>query len=266
MMPIRFLLFAFAATLALPSAAEDSTSAWQFSLTPYLWAPSMSGTLRFNPPPGSTGSPTVETGVTNYLQNLEAAFMISGEARRGDFAIFTDVIYVDFGGEHATVKSVSGPAGLVEVPLNSSTQVGLKGFVWQLAASHVVARSESNTFELLGGVRYLGVEPSVDWQFSAPLGLLPQSGSLSEKTNLWDGIIGFRGKLRFGDKWFAPYYLDAGAGDSDLTWQAQAGVGYAFDWGDLLLAYRHLSYDQSGNKLIQDAHFSGPGIGAVFRF
>jgi hypothetical protein len=260
------MLALISASPAIAQEGNNSAGDWQFSLTPYVWLPSMSGTLKFNPPPGSAGSPTVEAGVENYLQHLEMALMLSGEARKGDLAIFTDVIYVDFSGEHGSVKSVSGPGGLVEIPLNSSTQTGVKGVVWELAASHVVSRSEAHTIELLGGVRYLGVETSVDWQFSAPISLLPQSASLTQKTDLWDAIVGFRGRVHFGDHWFVPYYLDAGTGDSELTWQAQAGLGYSFDWGDILLAYRHLSYDQSGDKLIQDAHLSGPGLGAIFRF
>lgn len=264
MNPIRILLFTFCLTFVLPSGAEEPAGGWRFSLTPFLWLPNVSSNLKYSAPPGA-GSPSVETGPNDYLQNLDMLVMLSGEARKGDWAIFTDVIYLDFSGEDGNVKSVSGPGG-VEMPVNSATQTGLKGYVAQVAASHVVSRSDANTFELLGGVRYLGVEGSVDWQFAAPIGLLTQSGSLSQKADLWDAIVGFRGKARFGNNWFVPYYLDAGAGNSELTWQALAGLGYAFDWGDILFAYRHLSYDQSGDRLVQDVRFSGPGVAATFRF
>jgi hypothetical protein len=36
------------------------------------------------------------------------------------------------------------------------------------------------------------------------------------------------------------YYTDIGAGQSDFTWQAFAGVGYRFAWGDALTGCRHL--------------------------
>jgi hypothetical protein len=85
--------------------------------------------------------------------------------------------------------------------------------------------------------------------------------------DLWDAIIGVRGKARLGESgWFVPYYLDAGTGSSALTWQGMAGIGHTFKWGDVLLAYRHLYYDQKGDKLIQDIRFSGPALGATFRF
>jgi len=35
--------------------------------------------------------------------------------------------------------------------------------------------------------------------------------------------------MAFGEsrKWFVPYYLDVGTGESDLTWQAMGGIGYS---------------------------------------
>ena len=89
----------------------------------------------------------------------------------------------------------------------------------------------------------------------------------SQKEELWDAIIGVRGKSRLQDsRWFVPYHLDIGSGSSLLTWQAAVGIGYAFKWGDAQLAYRHLSYEQEDGKLLQDLSFSGPALGVTFRF
>lgn len=257
--------------LATPCAnaqsADSSADRWQFSVTPYLWLPSINGTLKYRPPPGSSGSPDVDVGSDNYLENLDIALMLTGEARKGDWAIFSDVIYLDFSNETAAVTSVSGPGGSVQFPANANTRASLKGLVWQLAASYTVSRSSMATFEVLGGLRYARLDTSVDWQFAGPIGLLPQSGSDSQTVDLWDAIIGVRGKVRLGaSSWFVPYYLDVGTGSSTLTWQAYSGIGYSFKWGDLLLAYRQLYYDQTGDKLVQDMRFSGPALAATFRF
>jgi hypothetical protein len=76
-----------------------------------------------------------------------------------------------------------------------------------------------------------------------------------------------RGRLSFGDgRWYVPYYADIGGGSSATTWQALAGLGYAFGWGDVLLVYRHLEYDQSGGKLLQNIRFDGPALGLAFHF
>ena len=60
-------------------------------------------------------------------------------------------------------------------------------------------------------------------------------------------------------------YLDGGTGSSSLTWQGMLGVAYSYKWGGVTLAYRHLYYDQKGDKLIQDMRFSGPALGVTFR-
>jgi hypothetical protein len=43
------------------------------------------------------------------------------------------------------------------------------------------------------------------------------------------------------------------------------GVGYAFKWGDVIFAYRQLSYDQAG-KLVEDLNIRGFGVGVNIRF
>jgi len=247
--------------------AQAGGDQWRFTLTPYLWLPNVDGTLKFSTPPGAGGSPSVDVGPNSYLENLDFTMMLAGEARRGDWAIISDVIYLDFSGESSTVKSVSGPGGVIQVPVDAGTSTGLKGLAWELAASHTVVRSPMATFEVLGGFRYLGVESSVQWQLAGPIGLLPQAGSHSETVDLWDVIVGVRGSVKpGGGNWYVPYYLDAGGGSSALTWQGMSGIGYSFRWGDALLAYRHLFYDQKGDKLFQDFSFSGPALGGTFRF
>ena len=71
-------------------------------------------------------------------------------------------------------------------------------------------------------------------------------GSVSGSANLWNGIGGFRGRIRLGDTGlFIPYYFDAGAGGSKLTWQIASGLGYHTSWADLSLTYRYLSFEQA---------------------
>jgi len=41
-----------------------------------------------------------------------------------------------------------------------------------------------------------------------------------------------------------------------------AGVGYEYGCGDLLFTYRHMSYDQGSDRLLNDFSFSGLAIGA----
>ena len=63
-----------------------------------------------------------------------------------------------------------------------------------------------------------------------------------------------------------PLRADIGTGDSSLTWQLTAGLGYSFSWGDLLFVYRHLEYQQDDGELLERLALSGPAFGASFRF
>ena len=104
------------------------------------------------------------------------------------------------------------------------------------------------------------VEPAPGKEFS-------RSGSVSGSEELWDGIVGVRGRLRLGSSnFFVPYYVDVGAGSSNLTWQGMIGLAYAFKWMDVVGAYRHLYYEKDDEYLIQDMQFSGPALGLRFRF
>ena len=255
---------------AWAQAYEDH---WTFALTPYVWLPNINGTLKYSVPPGTAGSPDVSTGPNNYLQNLQHVLMLAGEARMEKWSIHADAIYLDFADQASSVKAVNFGGPVVGTNLNSGTSSSLKGFLWTLDGAYAFVETPRATLEALGGVRYLSIRASTDWQLSATVGgpgpgqVFPASGSISQRGDLWDAIVGVRGQVRLGGgHWSIPYYVDAGTGSSRITWQALVGVTYAFSWGDAVLAYRTLSYDQSDDKLFQNFRFSGPAIGATFRF
>ncbi|WP_161827380.1 hypothetical protein [Steroidobacter agaridevorans] len=76
------------------------------------------------------------------------------------------------------------------------------------------------------------------------------------------------GQGAFGQehKWVIPYYLDVGTGDSDTTWQASLGLGYAFGWGDVTVAWRYLDYELKSGAPIADLSLNGPAVGVTFRW
>jgi hypothetical protein len=72
----------------------------------------------------------------------------------------------------------------------------------------------------------------------------------------------------FGEerKWFLPYYLDVGTGQSKFTWQINAGLGYQFGWGAVVATWRYLDYEFKSDSVIQSVNFNGPTIGMSFRW
>jgi hypothetical protein len=257
----------------LGAAAQTPSNQWTFSITPYLWLPNVDGTLKYSIPPGSGGSPEVQVGPNNYLESLSMALMISGEARKDRWSMFTDFIYLDFSSEESTVKSIDFGGNLVNSSTNVSTQSSLRGALWTLGAGYAVLPGRPVDLDVFGGLRYFGLEASTDWQLAltvtGPGGgqTFARTGGISDRADLWDGIVGVKGRFWLGQSnWSIPYYLDIGMGSSSLTWQGLLGIAYTYKWIGATLAYRHLYYDMKTDKLIQDVRFSGPAIGVNFRF
>jgi hypothetical protein len=264
---------------SLPAVAGEPApdDQWAFAVRPYLWLPSITGTLKYDVPSGGGGGANVD--LSSYvLQNLSFALMLSAEARKGDWGVLTDVVYLDVESDDSRVKSVdfTGPGGRIEISAsaNLDTKATLSGILWELAGTWTAARGGNSSLDLLGGVRLLNIKAETDWQLSAevvPPGgsgqTFDRSGSVSQTETLWDGIVGVRGRIGLGEsRWAIPYYLDVGAGGSALTCQGVTGIEYRFHWGDLQLVYRYLYYDMKEDKLLQGVSFYGPALGLNLRF
>jgi hypothetical protein len=244
-------------------AAPQGTS-WEFSLTPYAWLPHLDAALRYEAP-GGGGTPV---SMTDLLKHLNGALFLSGEAHKGRWGLGADLVYCDFQKDGSDVTTVVGPGGGTEVPVNTGTTTSLTGYMASVTGNYSLVRQADTNFAILAGVRYTHISTTLDWYFATAVSSLPgRSGSVGQGIDLWDGVVGFRGNARFGGgKWFVPYYLDAGAGTSKFTWQGMAGIGYAFGWGDLLLAYRYLSFEQGDAQPVEHFRLAGLALGATFHF
>jgi len=246
------------------SAADDMFDGnWHFGVTPYLWLPYVDGTATYNVRGGGTVNSEVDPG--SYLQSLDFAGMLIGEARKGEWSVFTDYIFLHLSGDRSPVRYVTDPSAGVAVPLGVAGSANLTSNVWTLAGGHTVWRDERAFVDLFGGFRFFNFQSTIGWNFATPVGTLPPGGSASQTLNKWDGIVGFKGQVRFGDgNWFMPYYADIGAGSNNWTWQALLGVGYQYKWGALTFVVRSLNYYFDDNRL--DLHLTGPALGATFHF
>jgi hypothetical protein len=244
---------------------------WTFRGVLYGWFPSIDGQTSHSPP-ASGASVNVDVG--DYLDNLRFVFFGALEARRGRYGAFTDYIYLDFDAERGGSRdlTLSGPGGQIAIPAGAVADVNvrLRGWSWTLAGTYTIVERPSYEAQLLGGLRYLKVDNTIDWRFQGNVGSLPPvalSGSSTEKPDVWDAIIGAKGRMGLGTgPWYVPYYFDIGTGQSDLTWQAMVGIGYSFTWGEVFAAYRRLDYEFDQADGLQDLSFSGPGIGVAFRW
>lgn len=268
------LLFVIGAcTRPLPSLADGDGERWQFRVLPYLWLPALDASAdvtlsRLETASGADVGPVDLSAATdpgNYLSNLNMAFMLMGEARKGPWSIYTDLLYTSFGDKDTKVRNVTGPAGFLRTEINRTARTELSATVWTLAGGYRAIERGNFELDLMGGFRYLTMDSDLELRLQGADGRFYRQRKVALDQDVWDGILGVRGQILFpGSDWYLPFYADVGAGESDLTWQAMLGVGYRFDWGEVTLAYRALGYDFDKNDA--DMTLSGPGLGVGLRW
>ena len=259
---------ALAAASPVVSRAEGSSDDWSFNATIYAWLPSIDGNLSV---PVETGGSSVGVDPSTILDALNFTFMGMFEADKGRWGAATDLIYLDLGGSKKKVRDFT--VGDDELPgtATANASLDITGWLWTLDGTYLVVDDPDHPVKLLAGARMFDMTTDLKWKLEGDISGVPlpgREGSGEASDTVWDAIVGVRGKVVFGDdrKWFVPYYLDVGTGDSDLTWQGMLGAGYAFDWGDLVAVWRYLDYNMPSGESIEDLNFSGAAIGATFHF
>jgi hypothetical protein len=241
--------------LLLASPGAQASDDWRFAGTLYLWAAGISGeTVR---------GAEIDVDFDTLLDNLDMGFMGAIEARRGPWSAVADVVYLNVGADKgATVKVPVAPDSLVAVDVDAGVKT--RGWALNLLGAYTVLQGERGSVDLLAGARYLELKAEFDLRLRAPAQQLAAGRSVLG--TVWDGVVGVKGQVRLDDRWYLPFYADVGTGDSDLTWQLFGGVGYAFDWGEVSLVYRHIDWQFEGNRGLDNLSFSGPAAAVTWRF
>ena len=228
-------------------SVSEPASSWEQSITIYGWVPSFDGTLKYTIPGDGGGD-----AETDWLDKIDLFIMANYEVRKDKWSFLMDMIYLNMSDSQQT--SIIGDL----VPVTSEEE--LTGWLLSFYGGYNILEREKMTLDVIAGLRYFSLELDIDGTF----GSLPFS--VSPSTELYDMVVGMKGKVDIDENWYVPYLFDIGGGDSDLTWQASAGIGYHFDWGDLLLTYRYVYYDKGDEYLIQELDMYGPKVGVVFHF
>jgi len=262
------------------SSGQSSTSAshWTFNIMPYIWFTTTNTTVNLNLPPalGGTLSADSSIGFGDLVSHLHFAAMGAADARYDRFSVLTDILYVSLGGTESHLRSVN--FANLHTPISATAQasasLNLQATVWTLAGGYTVTRGEWGNFDLIAGLRYLPanvrINDSLGLTITGPRGngaTFGGIGSVSGSANIWNGIAGFRGRIRISNTTlFIPYYFDIGGGGSNLTWQIASGLGYHMTWGDVSLTYRYLTFEQSANSTVQKLSLRGPMLAVNLAF
>jgi hypothetical protein len=256
-----------------PAAAQSAlppweAGKWQFSASLNGFVPAIDGKVNYA---GDTRSSDIHVSMRGVLSNLKMTFQGSLDVHNGRWGIFNDVVYANIGGVRSQTCDFS--LGNIGIPATATTDLnlGVKATVWTVAGEYRVVSDPAWTVDLLAGDRLLDIKTTLGFSINGDLGpiVLPgRSGNKEVSDSLWDGVVGVKGRYTFADgrKWFLPFYLDVGTGQTKLTWQAVAGVGYGFHRGDLVATYRYLDWNAKSGKSVEDLSFGGPMISATWRW
>lgn len=236
--------------LGAPVANSESHAEagnWRWTGKLYLWASGIDGST-------TTGG-DIDVGFDDLLENLELALMGGVEVSNGKWSVIGDVIYMDLSGEGTS--SLPGPG-----PAQISAKAGLEGWVVNALGGYRFGASEAGVIDLTFGLRYLDLDVELDSTSNLPV----PGQSIRAGDSVVDAVVGIRGGVRLSENFFVPYVVDVGAGESDLTWQAMAGIGWQPVWGEITLFYRFLEWEFDGSGGLNEIGFSGPGLLFKYHF
>jgi len=258
-------LLAAALAAGAPAQAQMASSGWQFEAAVYGWFPAIRGDISF--PDG--GGSSIDMSTRDVLDALKFAFFTALQVRNGEWGLFTDIAYADLGDNGRINAHVDTGTVLGKVPVSLNADLDIKTWIWTIAGTYQLKNDNDGGMDLLFGARMLDMTNRLKWSNVSVIGIpIAASGTSEVNSTNWDAIVGLKGRAYLGEdrKWFVPYYADIGTGESRLTWQVNAGVGYQFDWGAVVGSWRYLSYNFKSGSLIDNQSFSGPLVGMVFKF
>jgi hypothetical protein len=222
-----------------PAAGQTPGDAWQFTLAPYLMGAGMSGTA------GIAGQTVeVDASAADVLSNLQFGAMGIVVARKGDWGVGGDAVWVALG------SSVDVP------PANVDVNQGLFAFYG--------LRRLGESAEVTFGARWNILDTAID---------LKTPGIVRERTKQWvDPLVGLNLRTPASGRWRGGLYTEVGGfgAGSTFAWQVFPTVGIAVgENGTLELGYRWLSTDyESGeglNHFAWDILTQGPVFGLALR-
>ena len=250
------------------AAAQTASEDWDFRATLYLFYSSIGGDIRL---PTGAGA-EIDLSQDDLVDHLKFTGMVAFELQRGRWGGFADAIYLDIGDSKSDTGMLAIGGGTPLPPgITADVSLDTKAWVVTLAGNYRVLSSDATKLDFIAGARLLDIDTTFNYAFNTDFGPFSgpaRTGGAETKFSNWDAVVGLKGELKFGaDRtWFARYYADVGTGDSDLTWQAIAGVGYAFGQSEVVLAWRYLDYEFASDDQVENLEFNGPALGFTFRW
>ena len=240
----RIVISALLAFVAMSVNAANPDE-WEFGAEVYLWGASIDAK--------PVGGEKIHISFRDIIDDLDMALMGTLSARKGKWSLFSDIIYLDIEDEQ------KGKVSLLNIPIRTDFDLGLKAWIVTSAGAYTLIEKDRFSLDLLAGARYFWLELPLE----AKVGSKKVKATPSE--HVWDGILGVKGTFDVTDNWYLSYYLDAGTGDTDFTWQGRGTVNYRFKQFVASAGYRYLDWDFDSSQ-VDYITVKGPYAGVKFLF
>lgn len=219
------------------------TNSWKNEISIYGWLPTISATTLFSN--SGTGSVDAE----QIIDDLKMVFMGGYSGRNDKWSVYGDLIYVDLGDSKShTFKNDT----------TARVNWDMKAMLINAGVGYNVLNTGDGILDIIAGVRYLDLKVDINAE------LLDKNFSHSK--DFTDFVLGVKGHMNINENWYVPYEADIGTGDSEVSWQLFAGLGYRYDWGDVKLGYRYLKYDMEDDAIVEDLTLNGAVLGVSIKF
>jgi hypothetical protein len=248
------VVLALLACVLAPAPAIRAAE-WEWTLIPYLWAAGAKLDIEESDDPVFGG----DLEIPGLIDELEMVAMAHFEGQRSRAGFFVDAVYLSVAGSTPiTARPPLFPTGAaVDSELIAGRYEGAGFYRWPLGKS---------AFDAVGGIRAVDFRPQVAISRTTPSAV---TRTISADELLTDGFVGARFATPFGKRYGFHLRADAGTGDTDLSWTANAGFGVWFGserkYG-LDLAYEHFAFEVELDGVKNTLEISGPLAGFVWRF
>lgn len=232
------------APLGAVDAAEGSS--WDWSIAPYLWAPSVGTDVHVDVPPIDTGG---TTQFADVVSKLNFALLLHLEGQGDDYGLLSDIIYMSLSQtRHRDLFST-----------DVSQDIGL----FELAGVWSPGETRHEGFEGFAGLRYLW--GNLDLKIN-PANVALEGAGISVDKSYTDFLIGARYTARLSERWTLTLRGDGSFGNTDGTYGASGLFQYETGNGGWIFGYRYMKLKFGDNDRSVDVKLYGPEVGYAFKF
>lgn len=230
-------------------AQQDTNDTWHYELTPYLWATRMSGDVKTAALPNTH----VDMKFGDILENLDMGFMGSFEARKSQWGLLFDGMYMKVSDSAQSTNPENGPFVNANARIKQTMLAGAVAYR---------AYDAGSTIDVIGGLRYnkIHVDAHIEASGNGMNPAIDRSGTRS-----WvDPYIGLRATVPVTEKLNAIAYGDIGGFSigSEFTTQVMLGFNYAHSKSTSMnFGYRYMDIDYEHGgfryKMVNDGIYTG---------